>query len=192
MRICLAIVACCVLSTAILGCSKGRAKASVFEEMEFTDAAFQGDIAKVRELLGTRNVDSLLTAKGNNGNLPLHLAAGGGHVKIIQLLLAQGADIKAGNDVAATALHVAAASGQKTAAALLILHGADVNATDKAGYTPLHYAARFGKDDVIELLLKKGANPNAVSHDDVKPLHAAEREGNTAAAAIIRRYGGTA
>ncbi len=54
---------------------------------EIHDAALQGDLAKVRDLLAKD--PSLLNAKGRNEKAPLHWAAQGGHLEMAKYLIAR-------------------------------------------------------------------------------------------------------
>jgi len=58
----------------------------------------------------------------------LHAAAGLGRKEIVELLIAEGADVNAENDSGDTPLHWAAMEGHTKVAELLITTGADVNA----------------------------------------------------------------
>jgi ankyrin repeat protein len=149
------------------------------------DAVRQGDADKVRMLL---NADpSVLTARervpprGKNplptytGWTPLHCAAEGGHVAVIDLLLERGADVNAANDAAGgqRPLHVAAQHGHAAAAARLLERGADVRAPIAGGETALHLAARQHHAAVVRLLLERGADANARTEQGATPLHLA-------------------
>ena len=72
---------------------------------------------------------------------PLHISVQEGHMNVIKLLLAHGADI---NSLAAdnsTPLHIALQQGHLEIAKLLLNSGAEVNSQEQSGLTPLHLAA---------------------------------------------------
>jgi len=75
---------------------------------------------------------------------------------MVELLIAKGADINAGEGEW-TALHGAADQGRRDIAELLIAKGADVNAKESDGKTALSLAKEKGHDEIVELLRKHGA-----------------------------------
>jgi len=114
----------------------------------------------------------LLLKKGANPNVighwpdksPLFLAVEHGNEKMIDLLLAYGADINQKGELIPaaadySAIHYAAYKGDTELALLLLDKGADVNIRGANKRTPLHKAS---SDPMIELLLSKGADPNAL------------------------------
>lgn len=68
----------------------------------------------------------------------LHAAASGGYREIVELLIAQGANVRAGDSSGCTPLHDAARGLHVEIIDLLIAHGADVTAREGWGATPLH------------------------------------------------------
>src|SRR5262245_35770647 len=85
---------------------------------EIHNAAQQGDLAKVIELL-EGNPD-LVLSQDRFGFTPLHLAALKGHSNIVELLLARNADVnERGPGYNQTPLHVAADMGHQKIAELL-------------------------------------------------------------------------
>lgn len=90
------------------------------------------------------------------GSSDLHRAALQGDVRMVQGLLAAGADPRGTNEVGATALHYGA--GDPEIVEILVGAGADANATSLAGTTPLHAAAaRPNADAAIRRLLNLGS-----------------------------------
>ena len=119
--------------------------------------------------------------------------------RIVNCLLAHGADASVKTDGGRTLLHEAACGGYAAIAELLIAHGADVNAvtsrgsgeyywgfvTLPAGTTPLHCAAGYGDEDVVQLLLAHGARVNSRDNQGGTPLLRALEGGHTAAAKAL-------
>lgn len=131
---------------------------------------------------------------GPGGWRPLHLAASGDHVALIELLLEGGVRVDGCSRLprscgGATALHVAAAVGAHAAAARLLSAGADPDLRDEAGLTPLHTAAARGDLALIKLLLLAGAAPGPTL-DEITPLDLALQGGHRAAAALLRQCTG--
>jgi len=136
------------------------------------DAAFDGDLARVRVLL-KRN-PALAKSKDAAGSTPLHYAAREDHTAVAALLLEYGADVNALDGEGATPLLEAMLDGKMDLVGLLLSKGADTNVRDSNGHTPLHYAAHSGQMDVAEILLAHGADINAINTaDGWTPLHEA-------------------
>lgn len=93
----------------------------------------------------------------------LYIAVGYEHDAIVELLLANDADVNAQNPPhGLTPLHSAVYGDAVLIVELLIKNGANVNALDDdRGFTPLHIAALKGYSIIFELLLINGANINA-------------------------------
>lgn len=117
-----------------------------------------GDVNEVRQVqtCGLFNVND----HGDDGVTPLHVAVLNGHLEIVKLLIADGANVNAKyNDNivpcmfcrGGTPLHVAAFYGRKDIAELLIASGADVNAKNYNGMTPLHAAADNGYNETSRM-----------------------------------------
>jgi len=128
--------------------------------MSLQEVAAVGDVGLVRALIEEGiGVDAI---EDGFCKTALHRAAISGHKDVVELLLAEGADIDARDSYAASSLHYAVRRGHKDVAELLITNGADVNATNAAGDPPLQYAAYNDHKDIIKLLLEKGATISTV------------------------------
>jgi ankyrin repeat protein len=93
-------------------------------------------------------------------NTLLHLACRHGHVEIVALLLAHGADIMARASGGLTALHLAAGSGHTRVAELLLEKGAEVNAREAYhDSTPLGWAEFHGYKETASFLENRGGHP---------------------------------
>ena len=92
-----------------------------------------------------------LNAKGNDGLTPLCSAVAGCKKKIIELLIAKGADVNAKSIHEFTPLHSAVEDGRTIITELLITRVADVNSINEEGETPLNLA----EDKKLADLLRK-------------------------------------
>lgn len=127
----------------------------------------------------------------------MHYAARDGYIKIVELLLANGADVNLGekyysrtaaelamngnhNEVVElliskgadiSPLHFALYMKDQAKARSLIEGGADVNKRTPYGTTALHRAAGAGFTDIAKLLIDRGADVNAKDNWDWTPLH---------------------
>ena len=124
--------------------------------MTLRKAAATGDIDALGRLLGA-SADP--NAYDENDDTPLMLAALGGHVRAVELLLASGADPNLGTDAEfRTPLMYAASRGHADAVQALLEGVARVETADDYGDTALHRAVERGHSVVVALLLAAGAD----------------------------------
>jgi ankyrin repeat protein len=90
----------------------------------------------------------------------LSYAAKRGHKEIVELLIANGADVNTKDVVGMTPLHIAARRGHKEIVELLIDNGMDVNTKSYSG-TPLDQAIRDKHPETADLLRKHGGKTRA-------------------------------
>ena len=201
-----------IAAVLVVGCGPSAPDISIHE------ATGRGDIEAVKQHLAA---GTDVNAKDDKfGFTPLHYATFSAlhlmrlndHKEIVELLIANGADVNARRDGGAggTPLHFAA-GGLNEIAELLIAKGADVNAKDDGGYTPLdwavghkhpetadllrkhggkhgtiHGAARGGDIEAVKEFLAAGADVNAKNVLDETPLDLAKGE----TANLLRKHGG--
>ena len=154
-------------------------------------AAKAGDAEAVKEFLAAGT-----DVKRDDPFTPLIAAATDGHMEVIELLIANGADVnaKANDQLGGTALHMTANLGHKKIVELLVAAGADVNAKMLHGMTPLHFAAN--NKGIAKFLIDKGADVNAKlndgPHNGSTPLDFANvpNLGDPETADLIRKHGG--
>jgi len=101
--------------------------------------------------------EMLPNASGDERVLALIAATKVNHVKLVELLLAEGTDVN-GRSQRSTALHEAVTFRAIEAMEVLLEHGADANATDLEGRRPLEFVQRKSSmRRIISLLLSYGA-----------------------------------
>jgi uncharacterized protein len=92
----------------------------------------------------------------------LHEAVYRGDIARVQQLIAQGADVRAANQLGSTALALASIAADPDMLGVLLQAGADANAANAEGQTPLMVVARTGNVAAARLLLRHGASLHAV------------------------------
>ena len=126
-----------------IGTDGANAPGSCHPENALHAAAGAGDLVSVNYLIAARMADVNATVSGV-GETPLHAAAGNGHVSVVLMLLAEGANANAKSDNVRTPgwtpLHYAAGNGHVSVVLTLLAMGAEVNARDNGGLTPLRWA----------------------------------------------------
>ncbi|XP_072404997.1 ankyrin repeat and death domain-containing protein 1A-like [Chiloscyllium punctatum] len=95
------------------------------------------------------------------GNSSIHLAAGQGHVHVLENLI-EGVCTEVKNKAGQTALHLAAEGGHFNCVKLLLDNQCQINVHCSQNLNALHYAVKQGHQDVCHLLVEKGIDVNAV------------------------------
>eukprot|EP00794_Sanderia_malayensis_P005571 gene5571-6259_t len=132
-----------------------------YKKDELLESARSGCEEKLKVLLTPLNVNC--HASDGRKSTPLHLAAGYNRIRIVELLLENGADVHAKDKGGLVPLHNACSYGHYEVTELLVKHGANVNAMDLWQFTPLHEAASKSRIDVCTLLLCHLADPTIVN-----------------------------
>lgn len=121
----------------------------------FFKACEEGYNTAIKELLSKNN--SYIKYANEKGFMPLHLAARGGHVDTVNLLIEQGAEINAQIFDFGTALHLACEYGHSDVVRRLLKAGANINVKMQEGrnhVTPLMLAVERQHPQVVEVLLE--------------------------------------
>ena len=181
---------------------------------DFLDAATQGDLAKVKEMLARD--PSLAEAKDQNGVSVIVKATYYGKRDVVDVLLASGLQLN---------IFEAAATGQTERVRELTTHDPELaNSYSPDGFTPLGLASFFGhaetvnallaagaavslasretmkltplasalavqRNDIARTLIGHGADVNAKGENDVAPLHTAAARGNLESATLLLNHG---
>lgn len=166
--------------------------------MDQYDAAYAGDLVRVKELVTAANVNAVddglmavllyacegghahvaewlievgadVHCKDERGNTPLHLAAPNASARCVAVLLAAGADPALASGNGSIPLHCAFLSTE-SAALLISAHPAGVWDVCKRLGNPLHHVAYGGTVDVCRVLLDAGCITDAFDSDRRTPL----------------------
>jgi ankyrin repeat protein/ribosomal protein S13 len=125
---------------------------------ELIDAARNGNMDKVKELLGA---GANVNYQDEDKLTPIMYAIVSEHLDIVKELIARGADITVANHNGATPLHLAASINDieilKRIIDTHLAESDDLNAQDNRGNTALHHAAEGGYANAVILLLNNGA-----------------------------------
>lgn len=119
---------------------------SAKDESPLMIAALRGHKDIVRKLIA-RDADV-----NKPGWAPLHYAATGGHLEIMQILLDEHAFIDAESPNKSTPLMMAAKYGSLAAVKLLLEAGADANMRNELGMTAVDFALSSERRDTAELI----------------------------------------
>lgn len=160
-----------------------------------------------------RIAKALIDAKVNvNGGVtlfgyaPIHMAASGSRVEIVDLLLRSGAKVELRNERGQSALHLACQANSRdpvpqpeeralATIRLLLRAGADCSARDRWEGTPMHYAARsfVCGPEVVRTLIRAGASPRDKDMSGATPFMAAYARGKdptNPSMTLLARLGG--
>jgi ankyrin repeat protein len=141
---------------------------------------------RTREL----NTQGVTSSDLKNGYTPLDLAEfASDHDKMIQLLVAHGADVNARAASGATPLFWAVMRDQKDDVKFLLAHGANPNIPDSYGDTILDCALHLGFQSLVQPLVDKGADVNAKDQNQSRPLTYALQGNEDSAASFLRKHG---
>jgi len=108
----------------------------------------------------SKSKEDLLLAREEDGNTMFLLAVRGGHDKVVEFLLDNGARINDVNKNGSNAFHLAAAVNSCSIMEKLHTHDPGMSLSliedkDSLSLTPLHYAAKRNQRDVVSFLIEK-------------------------------------
>ena len=175
---------------AVLACALAGKPASA-QESNILDAASDGDLPRVKELIDAK-VD--VNTKADNGATPLIMASEQGHLEVVKLLLNSTADVNAmAKDLwNQTALMFASQNGHADVVRELIAAKADVNAKDSQFLsTALMKASEKGHLEVVRALIEGKADLNASSMWMETALSLAKTGGHQAVVQLLKSSGAT-
>jgi ankyrin repeat protein len=137
-------------------------------------AAIQGEPQRVHTILSSGgDVNSQV-----RGRTALMVAAYSGNYRVMQVLIAYGANVNLADSQGSTALMDAIVFGDPRLVHLLISAGADVNAEDKLGVRVLVKAKKSGHTQLLKILEEAGAKEQEEVKVETEPE--GKKEGESA------------
>ena len=131
------------------------------QSQDVFDLLRKGDVAAVKALV--EKSPQLVEARDKDGDTPLHYAAYGGNVELVNYFVDKGAKLELRDAQQKTPLHLAAMYDRKDAVAALLKRGAVLETKDDYQRTALILCARErGQAATGRVLIDAGADVNAV------------------------------
>ncbi|GBN06922.1 Ankyrin repeat and SAM domain-containing protein 3 [Araneus ventricosus] len=158
--------------------------------LDLHTAASIGCEERVIDIIENTENKSIINRQNSCGWTPLMYAACCANLRIVGLLLEEGAFTDLKNHDGHTALILASKCGSTDAVSLLIDHGAFINDCDNKGWSALSYAAAFGHRSVVQLLIEKGAVADHVDKKEgLTPLMLSSAAGHEMVVQDLLRLG---
>lgn len=122
---------------------------------------------------------------------PLHIAVLEGQLEAVEILIDNGADLEAEDELSGGhPLHLAAALGRTEILTLLVARGADPEARDAKGRTPLILSTIAGHAGAVEALLDSSTDPDASEpYQGTTALHNAAFNGRLEVIELLLAHG---
>jgi ankyrin repeat protein len=160
-------------------------RSNIHNDIPLHFACKQGNIELVRMLIQKGAYFDHINHKNNNGKTPLYFCYY--NPDMVQLLLANGADINMKDNDGKTILHICCRSLRLENVKFILDMGSNVNTMARRGITPLyeicslnHKPAVWKKEvtRIAELLLNRGAYVDGLACDNTTPLSLAASNDN--------------
>lgn len=148
---------------------------ALLQSNELLSASSTGDYKQVVALLRA-GADANTKCREQFNERPLHRAAAGGHVGVVQALLQSRAKVDAKGRDGMRPLHYSAACGHVNAVRALLGAGASVHDVTTSGQTALHVAASRGMVAAAVVLVQAGASMQVKDKAGITPLDVAAPE----------------
>ncbi len=151
----------------------------------FLEAAKNGNQDLAEQIMEDSRLPNVDLTDGDD-KTALSLAAAGGHVAVVRMLLrAPGISIDRKDKNGRTPLSWAAGHGHEPVVKLLLERDVDVDSEDHSGRTPLSWAAGNGHVAIVDLFLDAEADVNSKDHAGQTPLTYAAMNGHKDAAQML-------
>ena len=107
----------------------------------------------------------------DSGNTMLHECVNYNADKVMNMLIARGANLNVKNIVGDTPLHIASRKGHINLVYAFINYGANVNPTNNIGETPIFGAVKDSTVEILKILFNNGGDIYHVNNDGNSLLH---------------------
>ncbi|CAG7731706.1 unnamed protein product [Allacma fusca] len=153
---------------------------------ELVKAAAHGDYQKCEEILkrGECDVNGVFS-----GHTALQAASQNGHLEVIRILLAHGADPEIEDRDGDRCVHHAAYGDEPAVIEILAQSSADLNARNKRRQTALHIAVNKGFLGVTTTMLRLQCHPSLQDDQGETPLHLSVSKRNETILSILLDHG---
>lgn len=131
-----------------------------------------------------------INQKNQHGSTPLILATYSGHLKIVKILIENGADINLTSNDKTTPLIWATVGSHTAIVRYLLNNNADINAKDKHGFTALMWAASKSNESLIKIFLQYDADTQIKNYNSESASELAKKAGNIRLFYIIKDHKG--
>jgi len=105
----------------------------------------------------------------HTGWLPIHGAASGGNLEVLNLLVEKKADVSGMTNRQMQPIHLAAKEGDVPMLQRLVELGADMEAKSSTKKRPIHYACESAHIDVSRFLIESGCDPLTPDRTNCSP-----------------------
>ena len=141
---------------------------------QFLKAVVSGELSTVEELCSNRESNGLdINFRDKNEQTPLMWACYSGHIAIVNVLIANGANLTACDTNGYTALHHAVIGKQENVVKLLVIeYGGklNINAKNVQGDSALHRGVHYSLKHICSVLIRGGAEINLKNNIGETPL----------------------
>lgn len=120
---------------------------------------------------------SITTKKKVHCATALWAASTGGHLEIVKILVARGAEVNKSTLTLSTPLRGASFHGHLDVMEFLLNNGAEINTPNCIGQSPLCIAAMRGQMSAVRYLVEKGADLNQTTINGYSVVHLAATKG---------------
>uniref|UniRef100_A0A1I7X9H6 Protein kinase domain-containing protein n=1 Tax=Heterorhabditis bacteriophora TaxID=37862 RepID=A0A1I7X9H6_HETBA len=138
-------------------------------------ACEEGNLKGLNQLAAVHRLSPNVANK--MGETALHVAAGSGHLDLVNYLHMKGADLCLTDQRGDTPLQWAARNGHANVVAYIVNERIDINAVNNSGETALHVATRYAQVDAVHSLLERGARMDIQDEHGETVIHTAAWHG---------------